>query len=102
MRNSKRILSVLLAMLMLCSTFAIGAQAAYSEYKDQNITRYDSIDKPVFTAEQLASIALDEVDRMLLEMDETSIKVPIINVTIDYSSIDKALDSLARIYNGSV
>jgi len=101
-RNSKKILSVLLAMLMLCSTFAIGAQAAYSEYKDSNISSYDSIDKPVFTAQQLASVALDEVDRMLLEMDETSIKVPIINVTIDYSSVDKALDSLAKIYNGSV
>ena len=102
MRNSKRILSVLLAMLMVCSTLALGANAAYSEYKDSNITAYDSIDKPVFTAAQLASVALDEVDRMLMEMDSTSIKVPIINVTIDYSSIDKALDSLAKIYNGSV
>ncbi len=102
MRNSKRILSVLLAMLMLCSTLALGANAAYSEYKDSNIRSYDSIDKPVFTAAQLASVALDEVDRMLMEMDTTSIKVPIINVTIDYSSVDKALNSLAKIYNGSV
>lgn len=102
MRNSKRILSVLLAMLMICSTLALGANAAYSEYKDANIRTYDSIDKPVFTAAQLASVALDEVDRMLMELDSTSIKVPIINVTIDYSSIDKALDSLAKIYNGSV
>lgn len=102
MRKPKRILSVLLAMLMVCSTLAIGANAAYSEYKDNNIQSYDSIDKPVFTAAQLASVALDEVDRMLMEMDTTSIKVPIINVTIDYSSIDKALNSLAKIYNGSV
>lgn len=88
-----------LAMIMVFSTFAIGASATYAEYKDENIKEYDSIDKPVFTSAQLASIALDAIDGMLSDLDETSIKIPVINATINYSSIDNALNSLADIYN---
>ena len=101
MSNSKKLLSMLLAIVMICSTFAIGAQAAYSDYKDNAITGYDSIDQPIFTSAQLASIALDAVDAMLAGMDETTIKIPVINVTINYSSIDAALNSLENIYNGT-
>ncbi len=99
MSKSKKLISMFLAMIMVFSTFAIGASAQYAEYKDENITKYDSIDKPVFTSAQLASIALDAIDGMLADMDETSIKIPVLNATINYSSIDAALDSLADIYN---
>lgn len=102
MSKSKKLLSLLLATIMVFSTFAVGASAAYADYKDDAITSYDSIDKPVFTTEQLASIALDAIDALLADLDETSIKIPVINVTIDYSSIDTALDSLEDIYNGGV
>ncbi len=102
MSKSKKLISLLLAMIMVFSTFAIGASAAYADYKDEAITGYDSIDKPIFTSEQLASLALDAIDGMLADMDETSIKIPVINVTINYSSIDTALDSLEDIYNGGV
>lgn len=102
MSKSKKLLSMLLATIMVFSTFAVGASAAYADYKDDAITSYDSIDQPIFTTEQLASIALDAVDAMLADMDETSIKIPVLNVTIDYSSIDTALDSLEDIYNGGV
>ncbi len=102
MSKSKKLLSLLLATIMVFSTFAVGASAAYADYKDDAIKSYDSIDKPIFTTEQLASIALDAIDAMLSDMDETSIKIPVINVSIDYSSIDTALDSLEDIYNGGV
>ncbi len=101
MSNFKKLLSMLLAIVMICSTLAIGAQAAYSDYKDEAITGYDSIDQPIFTAAQLASLALDAIDGLLADLDETSIKVPVINVTINYSSIDAALASLENIYNGT-
>lgn len=101
MSNFKKLLSMLLAIVMICSTFAVGAQAAYADYKDDKITDYDSIDQPIFTSEQLASIALDAIDAMLAGMDETTIKIPVINVTINYSSIDTALNSLENIYNGT-
>lgn len=102
MSKSKKLLSMLLAVVMVFSTFAVGASAAYADYKDDAITSYDSIDQPVFTTEQLASIALDAIDALLADLDETSIKIPVLNVTIDYSSIDTALDSLEDIYNGGV
>ena len=102
MSNSKKLLSLFLAMIMVFSTFAIGVEAAYADYKDEAITQYDSIDKPIFTTEQLASIALDAIDAMLSDLDETSIKIPVLNVTLDYSSIDTVLDSLEDIYNGGV
>lgn len=99
--NFKKLLSMLLAVAMLCSTFAIGAEAAYSEYKDENITGYDSIDQPIFTAAQLSSIALDALDALLAEIEEPTFKIPVINVTIRFSSIDALLNSLEGVYNGS-
>ncbi len=102
MSKSKKLLSLLLATIMVFSTFAVGASAAYADYKDDAITGYDSIDKPIFTTEQLASIALDAIDAMLADLDETSFKIPVLNVAIKFSSIDVALDSLEDIYNGGV
>ena len=101
MSNFKKLLSMLLAVAMLCSTFAIGAEAAYSEYKDENITGYDSIDQPIFTAAQLSSVALDAIDALLADIEEPTFKIPVINVTIRFSSIDAALNSLEGVYNGS-
>ena len=101
MSNFKKLLSMLLAVAMLCSTFAIGAEAAYSEYKDENIKSYDSIDQPVFTAAQLSSVALDAIDALLADIEEPTFKIPVINVTIRFSSIDAALNSLEGVYNGS-
>lgn len=102
MSNSKKLLSLFLAMIMVFSTFAIGVEAAYADYKDEAIKSYDSIDKPVFTTEQLASIALDAIDAMLGDMETNSFKIPVLNVTLNFSSIDVALNSLEDIYNGGV
>ncbi len=102
MSNFKKLLSMVLAIVMICSTFAIGAEAAYHEYKDSAIEDYDSLDQPVFTAEQLASVALDEVDKMLSEIEDPKFKIPILNVTIDLSGIDALLDSAELVYTGDV
>ncbi len=102
MSNFKKLLSMVLALAMICSTFAIGAQAAYAEYKDENITGYDSIDQPVFTSAQLASIALDAVDAMLADIDDPIFKIPILNVNVNLSGIDALLESIEPIYNGAV
>ncbi len=102
MSNSKKLLSLFLAMIMVFSTFAIGVEAAYADYKDEAIKSYDSIDKPVFTTEQLASIALDAIDGLLADLETNSFKIPVLNVTLNFSSIDVALNSLEDIYNGGV
>ena len=102
MSKSKKLLSLLLATIMVFSTFAVGASAAYADYKDDAITSYDSIDQPVFTTEQLASLALDAIDGLLAGLDTNSFKIPVLNVNLTFSSIDVALDSLEDIYNGGV
>lgn len=101
MSKLSKVLSVLLAMVLLFSTASIGVEAAYTAYKDGAITRYDSIDKPVLTPAQYASMAMDEVDRML---GEANLKIKydlagLIAIEADFTSIDKALDSIADIYN---
>ncbi len=104
MRKPFKLLSVLLAMVMIFSSVAVGANAAYSAYKDAALgTNFDSIDKAVFTTQQLSSIALDEVDRMLYAMDEEDkvIVIPVVNATLNLSSVDSALNSLQTIYDGS-
>ncbi len=102
MRNLKKLLSMTMAIVMICSTLAIGAQGAYHAYKDSAITNYDSIDQPVFTAEQLASVALDAVDAMLAEMETKKFVIPILNVAINLTSIDAILESAENVYNGAV
>ena len=41
MSKSKKLISMFLAMIMVFSTFAIGASATYAEYKDENIKEYE-------------------------------------------------------------
>lgn len=103
MSKSKKILSLFLAMLMICSTFTVGAQAYKAGYKDAAITEYDSIDKPVFTKEQLATMVVDYLDNMVAGIsDNPVITIPIIGAEINLSSLDKALDSVQDIYTGSL
>lgn len=100
MRKFSKVLSVLLAMVLVFSAASIGVEAQYSAYKDSAITSYDSIDKPILTMDQYASMAMDEVDRMLAE---ENIKVDfdlagLLTISADFSSMDKALDSIASVY----
>ena len=54
-----------MAFAMLIGSFTVMG-SAYEAYKGSAIAdQYNDIDKPVFTTEQHASMALDEVDRML-------------------------------------
>ncbi len=101
MSKLTKVLSVLLAMVLLFSTASIGVEAAYNGYKDDAITRYDAIDKPVLTPAQYASMAMDEVDRML---GEANIKIEydvagMIGINADFTSVDKALKSVGDLYN---
>lgn len=101
MRQSKKLLSVLLAVVMVFSSVAIVA-SAYAPWKDEAITKYDSLDKPVLTTEQYASAALDEVDRMLNEEQILLTADDIFVGTLDATSVDAALDSVQTILGGSL
>lgn len=100
MRKFSKVLSVLLAMVLVFSSFSIGAEAAYSAYKDSAITSYDAVDKPILTTEQYASMALDEVDRMLAE-ENLLIEYDLaglLTIKADITSVDAALNSVRDLW----
>ncbi len=102
MRQSKKLLSVLLAVIMVFSTVAIAANA-YAPWKDEAIAgQYNSLDKPVLTTEQYASAALDEVDRMLNEEQIMLTADDIFVGDLNLTSIDAALDSVQTLLGGSL
>ncbi|MCR4616245.1 MAG: FIVAR domain-containing protein [Clostridiales bacterium] len=100
MSKTKRIISFLLAAVMVFSITSVGVNAKYAGYKDGSVTNYDAVDKPILTTEQYASMALDEVDRILAK---ENVIIPIkyeglIDYTLDFSSIDKAFDSIKGVW----
>lgn len=103
MSNAKRFLSVILAIVMMCSTLVIGANAAYTAYKDSAIIgQYNALDKAVLTTEQYASAAMDEVDRMLTKEQMKFTREDIIVGDIDLTSLDAAQDSIYAIVHGAL
>jgi len=104
MSNAKRFISVILAIVMICSTLVVGASAAYTEYKNSAIAnQYNGLDKPVLTTQQYASAAMDELDRML--------NVEQIHLTsddlfgigeLDVTSVDATMDSVYALVNSGV
>ena len=99
MRKLSKVLSILLAMVLIFTTASIGVEAQYYAYKDTELS-YDSIDQPLLSVEQYASMAMDEVDRMLMK-ENIVISYEIFGLTLsaDLSTIDKTLDSIATILN---
>lgn len=89
MKKSTRILSLLMALMMLLGTFSV-LGSAYQEYKGTAVN-FDDIDAATFTTEQYASMGLDEVDRMLAE-EQLSVYIYI--GTLDVTSIDNAVASV--------
>ncbi len=102
MRQSKKLLSVLLAVVMVFSTVAIAA-SAYAPWRDEAIAnQYNGMDKPVLTINQYASAALDEVDRMLNEEQIMLTKDDIFVGDLDVTSVDSTLDGVQTIINGNL
>ncbi len=60
MKQSKRMLAVLLSIIMICSTFTIGASALRSTYADP--AGYDEVLDPYVTQDQAACMLLDYLD----------------------------------------
>ncbi len=94
MKKSIRILSILMAFVMLIGSFSVMG-SAYKAYKGEAIAgSYDDVDKPVFDLEQYASMGLDEVDRMLakeqIELDLYGL------LYLDLSSIDATVISVEQ------
>lgn len=101
MSNSKRFLSVILAMIMVLSTLVIGV-SAYSDYKGSAIAgQYNSLDKPVLTTDQYASAAVDELDRMLGKEQIKLEKSDLYGIgELDLTSVDATMQSVYNFVTG--
>ncbi len=95
MKQSKRMLSVILALIMICSTFTIGAQALKAD-----ITKpagYDEVLEPVITSEQAACFLLDELEPIFADIDVYEQIQFIETLTIDLRSIDGLLSTIQEL-----
>ena len=92
MSKTKRLLSVLLAAVMVFTTMAVGASALPS-YSIDGALSYDNIDNPVLTVDQCSTMMLDYLDEELAEEGDDLV-FEIGNISLDARSIDNALDSI--------
>ncbi len=93
MKQSKRLLSVLLAIVVMLSAFSVGASAYKTNY--ERPYGYDTNYKPYFSNDQAASALLDFLDDDLLaglDVDEE-----IVGIEIKIYSLDSLFDTINNI-----
>ncbi len=93
MKQSTKLLSIVLALVMCFGCFSVVGNAALVKSEVQ----YDSIDNAKLSAEQVADIALDLVDQLLIDAD---ILLDITVLKIDLRGLDTAADSLYSASSG--
>ena len=98
MKKSTRILAILMAFVMLLGSFSVMG-SAYEAYKGDAIKdQYNDVDAVEFTLEQSASMALDELDRMLAK---EQMVLDVFIGTLDLASVNTTLTSVLSLV-GSV
>lgn len=94
MKKSLRILSLVLAVVMVMGSMSVLA-SAYAPYRGSGVTlSYDDVDIPTFSTDQYASMALDALDKLLAEKH---LVVDIYIGTLDLSSIDGTVTSVKQL-----
>ncbi|MBR2877015.1 MAG: hypothetical protein IKC01_07745 [Clostridia bacterium] len=92
MKQSKKLLSIFLALIMMLGTVSVIANAGYQKAQ----MAYDAVDNPAPTADQVANLVLDVLDELLAEMNFNENYVV---VKINLTSVDKAIETLGS-FNG--
>ena len=92
MKQAKKMLCMLLVMLLAFSSISVGVSAAYTSYATP--ASYDLHESPVLSTPQRGSQLLDFVDAMLYDM-RADLYIDITVMTLDFTSVDKALDTVA-------
>lgn len=90
MKKSLRILSLVLSVVLIMGSMSV-LGSAYSAYKGVGNVTFDDANIATFTTDQYASMALDEVDRMLAK---EQIVVDIYVGTLNLSSVDGTVTSI--------
>ena len=80
-----------MSLVLIFGSMSALANASYLDNKN-----YDDVDKPIFTIDQYAEMALDEVDRMLAE---EQLVVDVYVGTLNLSSIDTAIAGVKSLWN---
>ncbi len=99
MKQAKRMLSVLLALIIMCSVTTVGANALKASYVKAD--HYDDVLNPVMTVDQSATMLLDMLDTDVMAGLDVNVDLAGI-LTINLGSIDKALDSLYEIQDSTL
>lgn len=94
MKQSKRLLCVLLALIMLLSCFTVGVSAYKTNY---TTCSYSSVKKPVFTKEQAASAVLDYLDDEVLAGLDVNFDFSEMSLHVHIYSLDSLFDTVRSI-----
>ncbi len=99
MKQTKKLLSIFLAMLMLIGTVSVVGNAAIA----REDVHYDSMDNAALTPEQVANIVLDSLDRDVMPglgvIDEDFV---VIKLKLDLTSINSALNDIYALLDGNL
>ncbi len=94
MKQSKRLLCVLIALIMMLSCLTVGVSAYKTNY---TTCSYSSVKKPVFTKEQAASAVLDYLDDEVLSGLDVNFDLSQLSLHIHIYSLDSLFDSIRDI-----
>lgn len=105
MKKSLRILSLILSVVMIMGSMSLIANAytmnnGRATYRTQDGTGglvFDDTNDPVYDVHQYATMALDEIDRMLLAANLGTLDIYI--GTLELESVDGAIASVRSLYN---
>ena len=97
MKKAKRILSFMMAIVMMTSAFSIVAQGRAS-YVDSYLTNYDDLDRPVVTFNQACTMVLDSLDVMLAKGNQV-IDLSILG-SLRLTSLNNAMSDISGLVNG--
>lgn len=97
MKQSKRLLCVLLSMIMILSCVTVGVSAYKTDYSEPY--GYTNVNKPYFTVDQASTAMLDFLDDILADVD---VDEEIVGITIRIKSIDTTFQSLKNIFESTL
>ncbi|MBP9989179.1 MAG: hypothetical protein KBT46_06735 [Ruminococcus sp.] len=98
MKQSKKLLSVLLALFMALSCLTVGASAYRTEYYN-NPAGYNNLNQPYFTVEQTATSILDDFNAVIKTYINKTFTIDELGITVTINSIDSAFDFIYDIYS---
>lgn len=88
MKQSKKLLSIFLAMLMLLGTVSVIGSAGYTKAE----MAYDSVDNPAPTYQQVVTLVLDVLDQDVLS--GIDVDIDILGIKISLTSVDNVFATL--------